>query len=1289
MFHGTKIRNNELSHDFFIPPDLQFEASSPRVRSRPHDIMSDVSEDFPCSRVKLLCSYGGRILPRPSDGRLRYVGGETRIITVNRDISFSELMMKLMEVHGLTVSIKYQLPDEDLDALVSVCSDEDLENMMDEYDTRDGSSRIRVFLFSSVDYDADHFSDSSGDHRNSEQLYLDAINGVLDTASAKNSGSAVSDATQDFEHLMGIDLGDTWSASSMEDTLPAQITAQLSQSGVPLEQLIPVSSPLSVLDSLSANLLTTTAGISPPFKHPAISVTPTTVLQETGSGNIYPSLLSSEANNPQANNPNVNLAGSAQFPTVAQVVDSSPQVVCDLAYSRPEPVSMIHNELGRFSIAVGNIISSEELHMDLSSTQNAISGDRKQNLPEQDQQADQFDVNAGHLITRDAQTMEEVLENWSISIALSNPTLQGANSGLSVQVPEAASPDLLKFSPKSEMHGTSSQMKLSTNSDPTSGSLWTFSRAPSKTERATSLEEELSQWQQEPSVGGNSSFPEQIVEKEKALEPQSQHIDLLLDSPLPNFHQLNHVSGIPASYHESQTLQQLESQLSKPKHPEVNRSSQEQVVIAAKQEFGYGEKIARQENLIDLDVQQEKQELDVLSIPGIPNVPYTRLEQPNYLDAEYHQTRDVPVSFSDRDIPLSAPSLTELGLGALSEQNIKSSLPANLDIHPQVSLPQLNIYGGQKPPVSMQVLSDSILTSATSGSNDNLLERFEGFSVQAVDESRSAEKQSSSDPRNSVGVQHDESQKSLQLSAELDKLGELLLGSASSATNENIGVAEEYLHEGQGPRLGHAIKDEIVEKTPGHPRVPFEPPTDIFFDLLTSPVNVPPQLLMASLTISSATTTSVLSKPNALQNQSPLVPEPNDANLLLIPTISLDKTVSKVNCHSPITDAKEVNEAVQKPTTVELQGSFSFSAGHQIKSATSDNVVVQNHNLEKDIHKLDPVEFEIPGETTLEEDYKSVHASLIEEALSNNSPITASAAELEAIARGLQIIRNSDLEERRELGSGTFGTVYHGKWRGSDVAIKRIKASCFAGSPSEQERLKADFWREACILAQLHHPNVVAFYGVVPDGPGGTLATVTEYMVNGSLKQVLRRNDRALDRRRRSIIAMDATFGMEYLHGKNIVHFDLKCDNLLVNMRDPHRPICKVGDLGLSKVKHQTLVSGGVRGTLPWMAPELLNGNSSKVCEKVDVFSFGIVMWELLTGEEPYADLHYGAIIGGIVNNTLRPTVPKWCDSAWKSLMERCWSADPLQRPSFAEIAYELRAMSTSQLTRAQGQNQV
>ncbi|RYQ95432.1 uncharacterized protein [Arachis hypogaea] len=278
----------------------------------------------------------------------------------------------------------------------------------------------------------------------------------------------------------------------------------------------------------------------------------------------------------------------------------------------------------------------------------------------------------------------------------------------------------------------------------------------------------------------------------------------------------------------------------------------------------------------------------------------------------------------------------------------------------------------------------------------------------------------------------------------------------------------------------------------------------------------------------------------------------------------------------------------------------------------------------------------------------------------------------------LQVIMNEDLEELKELGSGTFGTVYHGKWRGTDVAIKRIKKSCFTGRSSEQERLTLEFWREADILSKLHHPNVVAFYGVVQDGPGGTMATVTEYMVDGSLRHVLLRKDRYLDRRKRLIIAMDAAFGMEYLHSKNIVHFDLKCDNLLVNLKDPLRPICKVGDFGLSKIKRNTLVSGGVRGTLPWMAPELLNGSSNKVSEKVDVFSFGIVLWEILTGEEPYANMHYGAIIGGIVNNTLRPTIPSYCDSEWRTLMEQCWAPNPAVRPSFTEIARRLRVMSVA-----------
>ncbi|XP_041002309.1 uncharacterized protein LOC121248027 [Juglans microcarpa x Juglans regia] len=280
--------------------------------------------------------------------------------------------------------------------------------------------------------------------------------------------------------------------------------------------------------------------------------------------------------------------------------------------------------------------------------------------------------------------------------------------------------------------------------------------------------------------------------------------------------------------------------------------------------------------------------------------------------------------------------------------------------------------------------------------------------------------------------------------------------------------------------------------------------------------------------------------------------------------------------------------------------------------------------------------------------------------------------------RELQTIRNTDLEYIKELGSGTYGTVFYGKWKGSDVAIKRIKPSCFTEVSLEKDRLVADFWKEAHVLGELHHPNILAFYGVVTDGPMTNLATVTEYMVSGSLKQVLRRKDRTIDRRKRLIIAMDAAFGMEYLHGKNIVHFDLKSHNFLVNMRDPLRPVCKIGDLGLSKVKRRTLVSGGVRGTIPWMAPELLNSDGRMVTEKVDVYSFGIVMWEILTGEKPYANLLSEEIIAGKIKGNLRPEIPSWCDPTWRSLMERCWSSDPDSRPAFSEIAKELRTMSAA-----------
>ncbi|KAI3818126.1 hypothetical protein L1987_11929 [Smallanthus sonchifolius] len=100
--------------------------------------------------IKFLCSYGGRILPRYPDGKLRYYGGQTRVLAVSRSITFSELMVKLDELCGKTVSLRCQLPTEDLDALVCITSDEDLANLVEEYDRaaclQSSSVKIRAFL---------------------------------------------------------------------------------------------------------------------------------------------------------------------------------------------------------------------------------------------------------------------------------------------------------------------------------------------------------------------------------------------------------------------------------------------------------------------------------------------------------------------------------------------------------------------------------------------------------------------------------------------------------------------------------------------------------------------------------------------------------------------------------------------------------------------------------------------------------------------------------------------------------------------------------------------------------------------------------------------------------------------------------------------------------------------------------------------------------------------------------------------------------------------------------------
>ncbi|KAK4803479.1 hypothetical protein SAY86_003296 [Trapa natans] len=135
----------------------------------------------PKNKVKFLCSHGGKILPRPGDGHLKYVGGETRIVSIPHGTLFSELMKKLSALFEGDMILKYQLAAEDLDALVSVKSDEDLKHMFDEHDRHAslGSPMLRAFLFPTVATVVEIQSATSLDPHALEQRYIDAVNGII------------------------------------------------------------------------------------------------------------------------------------------------------------------------------------------------------------------------------------------------------------------------------------------------------------------------------------------------------------------------------------------------------------------------------------------------------------------------------------------------------------------------------------------------------------------------------------------------------------------------------------------------------------------------------------------------------------------------------------------------------------------------------------------------------------------------------------------------------------------------------------------------------------------------------------------------------------------------------------------------------------------------------------------------------------------------------------------------------------------------------------------------------
>ncbi|KAK4744343.1 hypothetical protein SAY87_010655 [Trapa incisa] len=263
----------------------------------------------------------------------------------------------------------------------------------------------------------------------------------------------------------------------------------------------------------------------------------------------------------------------------------------------------------------------------------------------------------------------------------------------------------------------------------------------------------------------------------------------------------------------------------------------------------------------------------------------------------------------------------------------------------------------------------------------------------------------------------------------------------------------------------------------------------------------------------------------------------------------------------------------------------------------------------------------------------------------------------------------SELLIGNKFASGRHSRIYRGVYKQRDVAIK------IASQPEEDEDLAAvlekQFTSEVALLFGLDHPNIISFVAACKKPP--VFCIIMEYMSGGSLRKYLHQQEPySVPLNLVLKLALDIAHGMQYLHSRGILHRDLKSENLLLG-----EAMCvKVADFGISCLETQCDSPKGFTSTYRWMAPEMIKEKHHT--KKVDVYSFAIVLWEILTALIPFDDMTPEQAAFAVCQKNARPPMPSHCPEALQHLISRCWSSNPNKRPHFDEIVSILEDYSKS-----------
>ena len=268
-------------------------------------------------------------------------------------------------------------------------------------------------------------------------------------------------------------------------------------------------------------------------------------------------------------------------------------------------------------------------------------------------------------------------------------------------------------------------------------------------------------------------------------------------------------------------------------------------------------------------------------------------------------------------------------------------------------------------------------------------------------------------------------------------------------------------------------------------------------------------------------------------------------------------------------------------------------------------------------------------------------------------------------------INYDEIKKEIKIGEGGMGRIYNAEWQGKQVALKKVKLNY--NEKENIQRIKK-FINEINIIASMRHPNIVLYMGTTIDK--NNVCLITEYLPKGSLYNYLYIDKKQFTEKQKINIALQMAIGIQYIHSRKILHCDLKSSNVLL---DENFKI-KLSDFGLSYVMTE-IPKGITFGTYRWMAPEILNDGKYEIAS--DIFSYGMILWELLTGTVPYCNIFKNDIIIDkksiknyvnmkFENNEEIIPLPKDGNITLRYITSKCLQYRPQDRLSLDEIIKHL-----------------